>query len=215
MLVIMLGLWVSLMSYCTLFVYQKDCISSFYLNLLKCTYALWLDSMLKVLHLCLEGHWHQFSGEWLLIDMVGDLLWYLEQLLCSYISISLFLPSQDISFPMWKVLYCKHLDLLGWPLFHFQGCFQHSLWFQHKLLDGNFSKISSGKSKWVAWTCKGMAAILIVKLHVFTMFCSLRDVNISDNQAYISEVCREEHQAVGMSVVSSGTPKIVWSVGEK
>jgi len=105
MLDTMLVLWVSLMSYGTLFVYQRNCISCFYLNLPKWTYALWLDFMLKVLHLCLEGHWHRFSGEWLLIDMVGDLLWYLEQLLCSYTSISLFLPPQDFSFPISEVLW--------------------------------------------------------------------------------------------------------------
>lgn len=108
------------------------------------------------------------------------------------------------------------LQLLGMDVFRqtfdmctllSQGCFQYSLWTQCKFLDGHHYKISSWKFKWFAWTNKGITLYYILlltmwlqtRLYAWGYFPYL--IYLPD-QAYASEVFREEHQALGMSTVS-------------
>ncbi|KAF6163899.1 hypothetical protein GIB67_024754 [Kingdonia uniflora] len=74
-----------------------------------------------------------------------------------------------------------------------QGCVQYSFRPKYKLLDGTFYEISSRKFEWFTRPNKDFHIRYLVD---------------GKFQAYASEICREEHQAVGMSLPAEKYPNI-------
>jgi len=88
----------------------------------------------------------------------------------------------------------------------FQGHIQHSIWIKCKILDGNYHKIASRCSQWHACTNKGTLGckngIIYAMAVSFKFYKYVYCYDSHFLQAYSIEICRPEHHALGLSIVS-------------